>query len=404
VRIRSVTFFTNPGYPLKERIVEEAGTQLAQLKRAIQDVGFEVQTTRMATPPFPVVCKGSYSHVAAWARTIADVASSCGIDYVSVGPALPDESESSLALVDILSASPKIFASAIVAEPARGVSLAAVRRAANTIFALSTVEADGFANLRFAALACVPPGSPFFPAAYHDDGGPAFAIAPEAAELAVEAAANANTLREASGALTSSLRQHAESLLKAVGTSKCPARFLGIDFSLAPFPEASRSLGAAFEKLGVPRAGLAGSATAAAFWASALDAAEFPRTGFCGLLLPPFEDSVLAARAADGSLTISNLLLYATLCGTGLDTIPLAGETTAEQIAPLLMDIAALALRHGKPLTARLMPLPGKSPDDSAAFDFAYFAPTRVFSLPSEGVAGLFANGSEDWLKINKRN
>jgi uncharacterized protein len=404
VRIRSLTFFANPGFPLDGRIVAEAGAQLARLKRAVQDAGYEVQTTRLATPPFPIVCQGKYFQVAAWARGLADAAASHGMDYVSVGPALPDEPESSVVLPDIVSASPKIFASAIVAEPARGMSLAAVRRAAKTIVALSTVEADGFANLRFAALACVPPGSPFFPAAYHDDGGPAFAFAPEAAELAADAVANASTFQEASHALTSSLQQHSETLEKAVGTLKDPARFLGIDFSLAPFPEASRSLGAAFEKLGVPRVGLAGSATAAAFWTSALDAAAFPRTGFCGLLLPPFEDSVLAARVADGSLTISDLMLFATLCGTGLDTIPLAGGTTAEQISPLLMDIAALALRHGKPLTARLMPLPGKSPGDSAAFDFSYFAPTRVLSLPSEGVVGFFANLSEDWVKINKRN
>ena len=105
------------------------------------------------------------------------------------------------------------------------------------------------------------------------------------------------------------------------------ARFAGIDFSLAPFPAEAASIGAAFERLGVARVGLAGSALAAALLTQAIDRAVFPRAGFCGLFLPIFEDAILARRAGEGVLALSDLLLYCTMCGTGLDTIPLPGET-----------------------------------------------------------------------------
>jgi hypothetical protein len=47
----------------------------------------------------------------------------------------------------------------------------------------------------------------------------------------------------------------------------------------------------------------------------------------------------------------------------------------------ILLDVAALAARLNKPLTARLMPLPGLQAGDPVTFDFPYFAPSRVMSL-----------------------
>jgi len=144
---------------------------------------------------------------------------------------------------------------------------------------------------------------------------------------------------------------------------------------------------------------LSGTAAAASFLTDCLDRAQFPRTGFCGLFLPVLEDSVLAARAAQGQLTITHLLLYATLCGTGLDTIPLPGDASPEALVSLLIDLGTLALRHNKPLTARLMPIPEKKAGDEIHFDFPYFADSRVMNLPAEPLSGLL--GGSGTLDIN---
>jgi uncharacterized protein (UPF0210 family) len=98
-------------------------------------------------------------------------------------------------------------------------------------------------------------------------------------------------------------------------------------------------------------------------------------------MLPVLEDAVLAERAAEGSLTVKDLLLYSAVCGTGLDTVPLPGDTSANQIAAVLLDLAALAVRLDKPLTARLMPIPGKKAGDPTNFNFDYFANSRVMGL-----------------------
>jgi uncharacterized protein (UPF0210 family) len=142
------------------------------------------------------------------------------------------------------------------------------------------------------------------------------------------------------------------------------------------------------EHLGVPKVGKLGSLTAAAIIADTIDKAEFPHTGFSGMILPVMEDATLAARAAEGILTIKDLLLYSTVCGTGLDTVPLPGDLTPDQLVGVLLDVSVLALRLDKPLTARLMPIPGAKAGDPTHFDFPFFANSRVMSLDSSSLEG----------------
>jgi uncharacterized protein len=170
--------------------------------------------------------------------------------------------------------------------------------------------------------------------------------------------------------------------------------FGGIDFSLAPFPSDRDSIGATLESMGVPAVGMPGTTAAAAVLTSALDRARFTRTGFSGLFLPVLEDRHLAERASDGSLRVEDLLLASAVCGTGLDCVPLPGDTSAEELLPLLLDLAALSVRLGKPLTARLMPMPGRAAGDALDFDFPYFASGRVMALRSRPVTGAMRRGS----------
>jgi uncharacterized protein (UPF0210 family) len=264
--------------------------------------------------------------------------------------------------------------------------MAAIRACADVIVKCAPLDPNGFANLNFAALANVPPGAPFFPAAYHGGGEPAFAIATESADLAVEAFRNADdrpwTMDDCRRQLIAEITKHGQAIARAAGSLPC--LFSGIDFSLAPFPDDSHSLGQAIENIGIPKIGLHGSLAAAAILTEAVDRADFPHTGFSGFMQPVLEDSVLAKRAAEGTLTVKDLLLYSTVCGTGLDTVPLPGDTTAEQLVPLLLDLCALALRLDKPLTARLMPVPGKQAGEATNFDFGFFANSKVMRLEAE--------------------
>jgi uncharacterized protein (UPF0210 family) len=105
------------------------------------------------------------------------------------------------------------------------------------------------------------------------------------------------------------------------------------------------------------------------------------RGGFSGLMLPVLEDSILARRSAEGSFDLTDLLLASTVCGTGLDTVPLPGDASEEALAALIGEVATLAHRLDKPLTARLLPVPGKRAGEETSYDFPFFANGRVLPL-----------------------
>jgi uncharacterized protein (UPF0210 family) len=394
MKIRSITYFMNVGWPLKEDRIQTAGIFLSTAKKAFEEAGYTVQTTRIASVSFTkLLGADAISLLTRFAQRLSNAIAANGIEYASLGPALPDVPESYEMIPDAIAASKNIFFSGIMATAEDGIYLPALRSCAEVVIRNATLSPDGFANLRFAALANVPPGGPFFPAAFHDSDTPTFALALEAADLAVEAFAGAKSVEEGRKALVNELENHARKLAYAAEPLKFrfSVRFGGIDFSLAPFPTEAQSLGAAFEKLGAPKVGQHGSLAAASILTDAIDRADFPRAGFSGLMLPVHEDAVLAKRAAEKTLTVKDLLMYAAVCGTGLDTVPLPGNVTADQIAALLLDISALALRLHKPLTARLMPVPGKKAGEATTFAFDYFANSRVMALEAEPLGKLFA-------------
>jgi uncharacterized protein (UPF0210 family) len=405
MRIRSITYFMNVGWPLKEDKLQEAGIFLSTAKSAFEDAGYEVQSKRIASVPFTgLLGPDAIGLTPRFSQKLSNSIAANGIDYASLGPALPDVPESYEMIPDAIAASKNIFFSGQMATAHDGIYLPALRACAEVIVRNATISKDGFANLRFAALANVLPGSPFFPAAYHDADQPTFALALEAADLAVSAFANAKSVEEGRRNLIDELENHARKLVYAAEPLKFRfnVRFGGIDFSLAPFPAEARSLGSAFENLGTPKVGLHGSLAAACILNDAIDRADFPRAGFSGLMMPVLEDAVLAKRAGEKSLTVKDLLMYSAVCGSGLDTIPLPGDVTVAQISALLLDICALALRLHKPLTARLMPVPGKVAGDATEFNFDYFANSRVMALEAEPLARLFA-GNETFTVHPKK-
>ncbi len=401
MRIRSITVFVHPRWPISELVLQKAGIFAQHAREVYQNAGYEVQTVRLATPPFhEFLVPEDYLN---FVNKMEVLAHSEGFEYVSLGPASPQKLNSYKEIPDMLARTGNVFLSGHLTTSEGEISLPAVRACAEVIHRAAPLEKNGFANLRFAALANVPPWAPFFPAAYHEGKTPAFALALEAADLAVDIFTQAQTLEEARAKLIEVVQDHARMLEEkgAYLASTYQFEFKGLDFTLAPFPGQHTSMGHALELLGVPALGLSGSLAAAAFLTDTLDRAAYARTGFNGLMLPLLEDSTLAQRGAEGILNITDLLLYSAVCGTGLDTLPLPGDTSVGQLQAILLDLAALALRLNKPLTARLMPIPGKQAGEPTGFDFEYFANSRVLQVPARSLTGLLA-GNED-VEISPR-
>lgn len=352
----------------------------AQAARArLEAAGYTVQTLRLALTQATNAC----ADMTAVARGVEQQALEAGFDYVSLGQI---DAARLPGLADALAATEAVFASAQICTTEGVVLPETIRAAAETIVALGATTALGFGNLRFAASASVAPGSPFFPAAAHDRGEAWIAVGPEAATLAVEATSGEGaegTAEAALARLTALIERHDAAIHGALDglASETGVRFAGCDWSLAPKPGRASSIGAAIEALsGVPF-GAWGTLAAVRGLTSAIRAANVTRLGFSGVMLPVLEDTVLAERNAEGRYSLRDLLAFSTVCGTGLDTIPLAGDASAQQVAAVLSEVAAVAAALRKPLTARLLPVPSLRVGELTSFEWDFFVNARAMAL-----------------------
>ena len=78
---------------------------------------------------------------------------------------------------------------------------------------------------------------------------------------------------------------------------------------------------------------------------------------------------MLARRWSEGALSLEALLSYSAVCGTGLDVVPMPGDITQQQLERIIGDVATLAVKLRKPLSARLLPVAGKKAGDRTEFD-----------------------------------
>jgi uncharacterized protein (UPF0210 family) len=362
--------------------VEAALDAVSRVRGGLTADGYEVQTVRVATPPLlaglaPAERSRALTAVQALDRLVAGRGA-----LLSLGPASRlDADETSLAswIAGIVGATSATFTSIVVADPVNGILRRAARSAARVIAALAHTTAAGSGNFRFAAAANIPAGTPFFPVAWHD-GRDSLAVGLETADIVREALDGAPDSEDARHRLRKALAaafEPVDRVMRALAGRE-GREWKGLDTSPAPLGDIS--IGAAIEARTGRPFGDPGTLDACALVTAALRDQPFPLCGYCGLMLPVLEDLVLAKRVVEGRYGLRDLLLYSSVCGTGLDLVPLPGETPIEVLAGVITDVAALSDRLRKPLSARLYLVPGRAAGEPAQFDDPYLTDAVVMA------------------------
>jgi uncharacterized protein (UPF0210 family) len=385
--IRTLTLGIAEAHPLTPEVISDAARYLQAAQARFTEAGYEVQTVRLSTRPlFADMGDCSALALRTYARELQHMLDDAAISFCSLGPAqaahpgFPFERIDLLA--DVLAETSVLNASVQLADVEHGLRAEAAMPIAQVMKRLASETEEGFGNFRFAMLACVPPGGPFFPAAYHEGPGN-LSIGLQGASIvadALRACANEGqlplNLLHASERVRIALIEQATPIV-ALGQELAREhglQFGGIDISPAPMGE--DSIVGAMELCGYGQFGNPGTLAVAAALTSALKSTGLPTCGYCGLMLPVLEDALLGLRWAEGLVNAHQLLLYSAVCGTGLDTVPLPGDIAAESIAHLLLDVATLAVRLQKPLSARLFPAPGKKVGEYTTFTSQYLTNT----------------------------
>jgi uncharacterized protein len=384
-KVRAITGFVRLDRATYQKQIVDALVVLRKVESEFESSGYEVETVRLTTQPLAELVAGMSEEQALAFLAQLDELSVKEKFLPNVGPGMlhdADDPATMHLLERALSKLPNIAASAIIADES-GIHWKTIRRTAELVKYVSQHSTRSQGTFNFTATAMVKPFAPFFPGSYHTGTGRQFAIGFEGANVVRDVfAKDTGNAQTAIADLTAELARHA-SVAAAVGkkvAAETGWAYLGVDPT--PAPSEDVSIGAAIEAFTGAKFGSSGTLTAARIITAAVQAVPEKQVGYSGLMVPVMEDKLLAQRWAESTYNIDSLLAYSAVCGTGLDTIPLPGDISTEQLERIFGDVASLATKWNKPLSARLQPIQDKKAGDQTDFQNPYLFNTTLHPLP----------------------
>jgi len=384
-KVRAITGFVRLDRSTWEKQIAEALVVLRKAQKEFELDGYQVESVRIVTQPLPELINGLSEDDAVALLKKIDELSVKEKFLPNVGPGMMQDSDDQApmrVLERVLSTLPNIEASAIIADDS-GIHWKTIHRTAEMVkfVAEHSVRAQGTFN--FAATAMLKPLGPFYPGAYHTGAGKQFAIGYEGAGVVAEVfARDKGDADVATTDLTAALTKHAR-VADGIGNriaSQTGWEFVGVDPTPAPLGDVS--IATAIENFTGAKFGSSGTLTAARIITAAVKSVPVKQIGYSGLMVPVLEDKVMAQRWAEGTFNVDSLLAYSSVCGTGLDTIPLPGDISVEQMVRIYGDVASLAVKWNKPLSARLQPVPGKKAGDMTEYEDPFLFNTVIHAAP----------------------
>ena len=169
-----------------------------------------------------------------------------------------------------------------------------------------------------------------------------------------------------------------------------------VDLSLAPTPAVGDSVARILEEMGLEVCGTHGTTAALAMLNDAVKKggvmASSSVGGLSGAFIPVSEDEGMIAAASSGVLTLDKLEAMTCVCSVGLDMIAVPGDTTAETLAAIIADEAAIGMVNTKTTAVRLIPAPGLQVGDTVDFG-GLLGSAPIMPVHGESAADFIARG-----------
>jgi uncharacterized protein (UPF0210 family) len=111
-------------------------------------------------------------------------------------------------------------------------------------------------------------------------------------------------------------------------------------------------------------------------------------------MLSLLEDEYMGRRNNYNLYSIDSLVLYSTVCGCGVDMVPVPGDSFEEEIAAMILDVATASTVLNKPLGVRILPIPTKHENEFTAFNMEFLFNTRIKKMRNLGFIGTSLRGA----------
>lgn len=266
--------------------------------------------------------------------------------------------------------------------------------AATTVKRISVITSRGEGNFNFTVNFNCKPFIPYFPASYHrSELEDSFVIGLETPDLLVQVLKDINknyNIKNHNEAfkiyfdeMKTALHYHIEEINQLIldSTITDSFNFAGFDSSAAP-SKSCASMVEVYKELGVKNFGAAGTVEVSSLLTRVFKSMTHVNlVGFSGLMLALTEDTGLAERTLTSDFDILTLLTNSAVCGIGLDTVPIPGNTSIDKISALMRDTGTMAYRLNKPLTVRLFPVPNLVAGDVTQFESDDLCNSAVLSV-----------------------
>lgn len=388
--IRSITI----GVPVHAQAPAQLAARLVQFRQQAQALtqaaGLPPRTVRLTLPPPAFDAETSPGMLRSLVEGTQALGEAAGARWTCLPLDLSVE-RGRAALLDEAQAlvlrDERLFLNLMVAD-AQTIHMDAAAAAARFVLKLARRSANGIDNFRVGLSAACPAGLPFFPFSRHEGDALAFSIAMETTPVALELAQAA---RREGWTLTAFQERLIDAFARdmaavdRLGTALAEASgfdYRGLDGSLAPFPDGRTSVGRLVELLGPSPVGAHGSVFVTSVLTEAIKTgaarAGARSVGFNGVMYSVLEDNGLTAANNLRTLSLEKLALLSTVCGCGIDMVPVPGTMFAEDLTGLVLDIATLAVRLRKPLGVRVLPVPNKAVNEYTELNLDFLCDSRV--------------------------
>ncbi|SMG30811.1 hypothetical protein SAMN06295981_1876 [Corynebacterium pollutisoli] len=392
-------------------LVVSRASRLVEVCQGIEaELGIPIVNKRISVTPVALITAGVEGNPADVARALDRAAREVGVNFLGGYSALVAKgattSEKALirSIPEALSETDLVCSSVNIATSRAGINMNAAAALGRVIKEAAELTADrnAIACAKLVVFANSVGDNPFMAGAYHGVEEPDCVVSVGVSGPGVVDRA----LGDLEGA---TLDQVAEEIKKAAFKITRAGQLVGdmaserlgvpfgiVDLSLAPTAEKGDSVAHILEHMGLDQVGTHGTTAALALLNDAVKKGGMMACsrvgGLSGSFIPVSEDKGMIDAVRAGTITMDKLEAMTAICSVGFDMIAIPGDTSAETIAGMIADEAAIGVMNHKTTAVRVIPVPGTQPGDEVNFGgLLGYAP--VIPVNQVGNAGFIGRG-----------
>ena len=366
-----------------DTITRRAEHLVSECEKIERELGIPIVNKRISVTPVALIASREHELVA---HALDEAAKAVGVNFIGGYSALVEkgmsESDSRLiaSIPEALASTDVVCSSVNIGSSRAGINMDAVRTMGEVIKRAAELTKDqgAIGCAKLVVFANAVGDNPFMAGAFHgveerDCVVSVGVSGPGVVDRALGSLAGAS-LDEVAEAIKKAAFKitRAGQLVGTMASQRLQVPFGIVDLSLAPTAELGDSVAHIMEHMGLSQVGTHGTTAALALLNDAVKKGGMMACsrvgGLSGSFIPVSEDKGMIDAVRAGTMSVDKLEAMTAICSVGLDMVAIPGDTSAELIAGMIADEAAIGVMNHKTTAVRVIPVPGMGPGDQVDF------------------------------------